>query len=319
MVASFVRPPTNARYNWHALRPEAIGRSQLGRISVGPMLLNRRWRPVVDVLHLHGDDWFFVARDVPTVRTFHGSARAEAATATTLLRRLSQSALYPLELLAARLATSAYAVAPGSGSHRIHGYLHLGIELPSHMPAPRAPDPTVLFVGTWTGRKRGHLVHSVFRKEIRPALPNAQLWMVSDECEPAEGVRHFPAPDDSALVAMYQHAWVFCLPSTYEGFGIPYLEAMANGAAVVSTPNEGASFVTRKGEGARLVDDGHLGDEVVRLLTDEQSRVALAKRGRLIAQDFNWDTAIDAHEHAYMSAIAAYRSRRARPAGAGRT
>ena len=41
---------------------------------------------------------------------------------------------------------------------------------------------------------------------------------------------------DAELVDLYRSSWLFCLPSSYEGFGIPYAEAMANGCPVVATP-----------------------------------------------------------------------------------
>jgi glycosyltransferase involved in cell wall biosynthesis len=165
----------------------------------------------------------------------------------------------------------------------------------------------VLFVGTWDGRKRGRFLHELFRTAIRPAMPDAELWMVSDECEPGEGVTHFAAPDDDLLLSLYRRAWVFCLPSTYEGFGIPYLEAMASGAAVVSTRNPGAQYVTRDGEAGLLVGDAELGAAVLGLLRDSKSRTALASRGRLVAKDFSWEAAVHAHEHAYYDAIEEFR------------
>lgn len=40
--------------------------------------------------------------------------------------------------------------------------------------------PTVLFVGTWEGRKRGRLVAEAFERVVRPRVPDARLWMVVD-------------------------------------------------------------------------------------------------------------------------------------------
>jgi phosphatidylinositol alpha-mannosyltransferase len=308
VVASFVRPPADARYRWCALRPENIGRSQAGRLVVAPLLLNRRWERFADVLHLHGDDWFFFARRLPTVRTFHGSARREAAAAQTPVRRWSQYVQYPLEVCSSRLATVAYGVAPGNPtSYRERGVLSLGIDMSHAEGDVRSDGPAVLFVGTWEGRKRGRLIHRAFCEAIRPAVPSAELWMVSDECEPAPGVIHYKGISDAQLVDLYEKAWVFCLPSMYEGFGIPYLEAMAHGAPVVSTPNAGAKYVTRDGEAALLVTDSELGPAVTRLLGDKAARRALAARGRSIAEEFSWEKAIQRHEDAYALAITEFR------------
>jgi phosphatidyl-myo-inositol alpha-mannosyltransferase len=319
-VASFVRPPRDSAYVWCPLRPARVGRSQLGRMVAAPLLLNRRWGRLVDVFHLHGDDWFYVARDVPTVRTFHGSARLEARTATSRRRRASQAILYPLERWSARMATAAYAVGPGMPEgYRLRGYLSLGVEVHAPQEQARAPEPAILFVGTWSGRKRGQFLYELFQREIRAALPTAELWMVSDECEPGEGVTHFSAPDEDTLRRLYQRGWVFCLPSTYEGFGLPYLEAMANGAPVVSTPNPGARYVTREGTAGSLVDDHDLARELIRLLTNSGARDALARRGEAVAREFSWEAAVTSHELAYMGAIERFRSRSARRERVGRT
>jgi glycosyltransferase involved in cell wall biosynthesis len=104
-VLSFTAPPPGASYRHRRLGPAWVARSTPARMFLVPLLLNRLEVDGVDVLHLHGDDWFYVRRRVPTVRTLHGSALSEARHSTRWLRRARQLFTYPLEALSSRLAT----------------------------------------------------------------------------------------------------------------------------------------------------------------------------------------------------------------------
>ncbi len=44
-----------------------------------------------------------------------------------------------------------------------------------------------------------------------------------------KGVTYVTGVPDTQLADLYRRAWVCASPSTYEGFGLPYLEAMACG------------------------------------------------------------------------------------------
>ncbi len=65
-------------YGHRQLSPQRFANTQLARISAVPVLLNRADTSGLDLLHLHGDDWFYVRRRLPTIRTFHGYAPYEA-------------------------------------------------------------------------------------------------------------------------------------------------------------------------------------------------------------------------------------------------
>jgi len=62
-----------------------------------------------------------------------------------------------------------------------------------------------------------------------------------------------PAHDDATLVALYRAARVVALPSTYEGFGLPLLEAMACGTPAIAS--RATSLVEVGGEACAWVDD----------------------------------------------------------------
>jgi glycosyltransferase involved in cell wall biosynthesis len=96
---------------------------------------------------------------------------------------------------------------------------------------------------------------------------------------------------------------VFCLPSSYEGFGIPYAEAMAAGTPVLATPNPGSRYVTDEGRAGVLADDDDLGPALLRLLTDEGARARYAGLGRERAHSFTLEAVTSAYEALYRDVI----------------
>jgi glycosyltransferase involved in cell wall biosynthesis len=271
-------------------------------MSLVPFLLNRCDFDG-DVLHLHSDDWFLTRREIPSVRTFHGSALYEAMFAARWRRRLTQAAIVPLEMRAARLADARFAVAPGTETWlRLDGHLPTGIELPQRNPAP-AESPAVLFVGTWAGRKRGAFLHRVFTEEVLPRVPDAQLWMVTDHCVEAYHVRWFARPSDEELSELYSRAWVLAAPSLYEGFGVYYLESMASETMVVATPNPGSNYVLDQGRAGRLVQDADFGEAISEALESPEMRADYVARGLERVGDFSWEKVVEDHVRAYELAI----------------
>ncbi len=95
---------------------------------------------------------------------------------------------------------------------------------------------------------------------------------------------------DRALAKLYRRCAVFCYPSLGEGFGLPVLEAMATGAAVLtsnlsSLPEVGGEAVAYADP--RNVD--HIAAELERLLADEPTRAELGRRALLRASEFSWE------------------------------
>ena len=308
-VYSYSPSPKGASFDHVRLRPHGFANSALARMSIVPLLLNRCDFDG-DVLHLHSDDWFLTRRDLPTVRTFHGSALYEAMFAARWRRRLTQAAIVPLEMRAARLATARFGVAPGTETWlHLDGHLPGGVEGPAAAPTP-AESPTVLFVGTWAGRKRGAFLHRIFTEEVVHRIPNAQLWMVSDHCVETDRVRWFARPSDDELGELYSRAWVLAAPSLYEGFGLYYLEAMASETMVVASPNPGSMYVLDQGRAGRLVQDDNFGRTIAEALENDDMRAGYVARGRERAGDFSWTKAVEDHIQAYELAIERWSRRR---------
>ncbi len=303
-VLSFSEPPGDPAYRHRPLSPRSLGTSAFARLTAVPVVLNWADTSGLDMLHLHGDDWFYVRRPLPTVRTFHGFALYEAKHGTRLRLRARQLATYPLEVVASHLATRSYGVTEGSQAplYRLDGVLSNGTAI-APAKGPKSEAPSVLFVGTWEGRKRGRLLAEAFARDVLPARPSAELWMVSDRCEDSRQVRWFEAPSDAELAELFRRAWVFCLPSNYEGFGIPYIEAMSAGTPVVATPNPGSRMVLEDGRSGLLVADHELGPALLKLLEDPNQRARMVEAGSRRVRDFCWDKVVEAHEAAYRRVI----------------
>lgn len=305
-VYSLSPAPEGAPYRHVRLFPRHpwLRTKRIPRLLVLPLLLNRVDFGDAEVVHLHGDDWFFLRRRRPSVRTLHGSALEEARSATSWRRRLAQYAVYPLEHLSTRLATVPLAVGPRTAAiYSISDLADNGVDTRLFHPGKKTSDPSVLFVGTWGGRKRGRFLYDVFVREVLPRVPDATLYMVADFCPDHERVVNVRFPDDAALAQLYRQAWVFAYPSTYEGFGIPYLEALASNTAVVCSPNDGAAYVLGDSAADAVVGDDQFGDRLGALLLDERRRRAIEMNGLARALHLSWDAVAEQHVRAYEKAL----------------
>ncbi|HVS62569.1 MAG TPA: glycosyltransferase family 1 protein [Thermoanaerobaculia bacterium] len=106
------------------------------------------------------------------------------------------------------------------------------------------------------------------------------------------------------LPALYQGATLFVYPSLYEGFGLPVLEAMASGTAVVTS--RGSALLEVAGDSAELVDPWEPDDlarGIACCLGDEPRRRQLEERGRQRAAQFGWDRVAAATLEVYREAL----------------
>ena len=306
-VASLTSAPHDARYRHRRLFPSMpwLRDSRFGRLGVLPLFLNAITLGRADVVHYHGDDWFVLWRPRATVRTLHGSALREAQGATRWQRRLAQYVVYPLERLSGHLATIAVAV--GADAAMLHGIARVignGVDPDVFVPGPKSATPLILYVGTWDGRKRGRWMYDLFTTYVAPRHPTVELRFIADvEPPPHPRVRFERFPDDVALAAAYRESWVFALPSTYEGFGIPYLEAMSSGTAVLATPNTGARALLGDGHYGALAEDHEYGDALLRLLGDDAERTMLAAAGLTRSLAYAWHDVARAYVAVYGDAI----------------
>jgi glycosyltransferase involved in cell wall biosynthesis len=267
-----------------------------------------------DVFIAHGDSLLMPLLGRPVVRLMHGSALEEALSATSPARTLLQFGVYLQELLTGLTQSGCVAVSRNAGRYNpfVRRVIPNGVNLSAFRAdaARKTEEPSVLFVGALDGRKRGRLLLEWFERDVRPRHPRATLRMVCEPGPRAEGVTYHTGVGDEELTEMYRGAWVYASPSRYEGFGLPYLEAMASGTAVVATPNPGSREVLGGGEYGRLVADGEFGAALAGLLDDAGAREGLAARGLARAREFSLSAMADGYEELLEEVCAGWRRRR---------
>jgi len=88
------------------------------------------------------------------------------------------------------------------------------------------------------------------------------------------------------LYELYARAWAFVYPSTFEGFGLPVLEALAAGLPTACSRIE--PLATHAGDAAVLYEPGELLPAMARIVEDEALRARLAAAGPARAAQFSW-------------------------------
>jgi glycosyltransferase involved in cell wall biosynthesis len=106
-------------------------------------------------------------------------------------------------------------------------------------------------------------------------------------------LRYLGFVPEADLPVLYAGAHLFALPSSYEGFGLPVLEAMASGTPVVTSNRSSLPEIT---QGAALLVDpddvGELRELITKGLCDEGWRSAARSMGVTIAQGYSWERCI---------------------------
>jgi glycosyltransferase involved in cell wall biosynthesis len=150
--------------------------------------------------------------------------------------------------------------------------------------------PYVLVVGTVSARKN---LHALAGAGTALAAHGVDLVVAGSDRGYLRGsgsaIRRLGYVDEQLLPALYSGARTVVLPSTYEGFGLPCLEAMACGVPVVAAAR--GALPETCGDAALLVDPDRpdeLAQATLAAACDDQTRVRAISSGIARAARFPW-------------------------------
>jgi glycosyltransferase involved in cell wall biosynthesis len=178
----------------------------------------------------------------------------------------------------------------------------------------RLPDRFILFVGTLEPRKnivRLIEAYAMLPKERPPlVLVGGKGWFYDEifarveELELTGDVRFAGFVPAEELPLWYNAADLFVYPSIYEGFGLPALEAMACGTAVITSTASSLPEVV--GEAGQLVDPADtdaMANAMAQVLAKSDLQQEMIAAGLAQAAGFSWHNAARGTVDSYRRAL----------------
>lgn len=156
----------------------------------------------------------------------------------------------------------------------------------------------------WKGAEDGLKAWAIIKK----AIPEAGLVMFGPHRtrEVPSYAEFHQLPFDDELRKIYNSCNLFLFPSRAEGFGLPPMEAMACGCAVIATNVGGVPDYTIPGETALLsppYEPEALAQNAIGLLKDEARLRSIAQKGHSYIQKFTWERATEQLEKVFLTSI----------------
>jgi glycosyltransferase involved in cell wall biosynthesis len=177
---------------------------------------------------------------------------------------------------------------------------------PSEQPLLKKQFPSIGFVwfdAEWKGSINVPYAAIIIDKEFAKTRLIAIAASIPQNFIGYEDMIMCVQPRQESLRDIYSSADVFVSSSTFEGFGLPGLEAMACGVPVVTTDSGGVREYAIHDETAVLVtpkEPEALAAAIIRVLKDEKLRQRLIKNGLKKVKEFDWEKSIDLLEKIFI-------------------
>ncbi|HWF26628.1 MAG TPA: glycosyltransferase family 1 protein [Solirubrobacteraceae bacterium] len=217
----------------------------------------------------------------PAVRRARGLVCISHATAAALLERFPAArGKVTVAPLGVSPALSAPATAEFAGLPAVGFVLAVG----TLEPRKNLPRLVAAYAALPAALKHAHPLVVVGARGWDTGPTLAALRSLGDRCTLLDTV------SDAALAELYRRCALFCYPSLGEGFGLPVLEAMAAGAAVLTSSV--SSLPEVGGDAVDYVDPAStasIAAGLARLLSSPPRRAMLGARARERAAGFSWD------------------------------
>lgn len=271
----------------------------------------------------------FLSNNIARVVTIHDLVWKHVGETMRPLNRLAEQCLMPDAIrLADRVIADSHSTADAIASEfpwakdRIR-VVHLGV---TSLPEPKGfvslnalgiDRPYFLFVGTLEPRKNLRRLleafaslDNVIRKQTLLVIAGGKGWGSLDlvslvhSLGLTDSVRLAGYVSNEQLSTLYAHARFLAMPSLYEGFGLPLVEAMSFGVPVLTSSCSSLPEVA--GNAGILVDPinkNSIASGLLQMLKDDELRNQLAARAKLNAARFSWEKAAKATMEIFYEAV----------------
>lgn len=316
-VLTHTKRPDDARYQVEMIQFRGLKLA----LTVAPFL-KRLWYPLwyrklpvtgFDAIHIHGDGGFLSYRG-NHVRTFYGTAALEYLHALTLKGKLAQGFSYWMERRETKRCRLTVGISPHVAGHLpgVDRVIPCMLPLePDESQYEKTPFPSLIYLGSRNSRKRGEKALDLFQR-LRISFPTLSLVYVGPEKEVLElksqamfsGIEFQSRLSQKEITDLYRKSWIYLCLSTYEGFGVGIIEAMAASTLVITSPHFGSEYLVRNGDTGIICPIDDTEKTIVGLLSNNEARLEMTRKAREFSRRFSPATVASTYVDLYKVARA---------------